>query len=84
MPSPIVRIYARPDCHLCDEARGLLLELRAGGLDFELEEIDIEAENRLLRRYLERIPVVEVAGEVVSELHLDADGLRSRLGTLSA
>jgi glutaredoxin len=84
MPSPVVRLYGRPDCHLCDEARRGLLELRAGGFDFELEEIDIESDDRLLRTYLERIPVVEVDGEVISELHLDRDGLRSRLGTLSA
>ena len=83
MSSPLVRLYARPDCHLCDEVRRGLLELRAGGLDFDLEEIDIEADDRLLRRYLERIPVVEVGGEVVSELFLDVDGLRARLGTLS-
>jgi glutathione S-transferase len=84
MPSPLVRLYGRPDCHLCDEARRGLLELRAGGLDFELEEIDIESDDRILRTHLERIPVVEVDGEVISELHLDRDGLRSRLGTLSA
>jgi hypothetical protein len=80
---PRVVLYARPDCHLCDEARRKLLELRAGGLDFELEEIDIDTDDQLLRRYLERIPVVEAGGEVVSELFLDADGLRARLGTLS-
>jgi glutaredoxin len=83
MPSPRVRLYGRPDCHLCDQARRRLLDLRAGGLDFELEEIDIETDDELLRRYLERIPVVEVEGEVISELFLDADGVRSRLGTLS-
>ena len=81
---PRVRLYARPDCHLCDEARRQLLDLRAGGLDFELEEIDIETDDRLLRSYLERIPVIELEGEIVSELHLDPDGLRSRLATLSA
>jgi glutaredoxin len=80
---PRVVLYARPDCHLCDEARRGLDDLRAGGLEFELEEIDIDSDDALLRRYLERIPVVEVGGEVVSELFLDADGLRARLGTLS-
>ena len=84
MPSPLVRLYGRPDCHLCDEARRGLLDLRAGGLDFELEEIDIESDDRLLRTYLERIPVIEAGGQVVSELHLDPDGLRARLATLSA
>ena len=84
MPSPLVRLYGRPDCHLCDEAREGLLELRSDGLDFQLEEIDIEGDERLHGRYLERIPVVEVDGEVISELFLDSDGLRSRLDTLSA
>jgi glutathione S-transferase len=79
-----VRLYARPDCHLCDEARAGLERLRAEGLDFELEEVDIDADDRLHARFLERIPVVEVDGEVISELHLDADGLRARLDTLSA
>ena len=84
MLSPLVRLYARPDCHLCDEARAALERLRADGLQFEIEEIDIDSDDRLLRRFLERIPVVEVKGEIVSELGLDADGLKARLGTLSA
>jgi glutaredoxin len=78
-----VRLYARPDCHLCDEARRDLEALRSGGLDFELEEVDIETDDELLRTYLERIPVIEVDGQIVSELFLDADGVRARLGTAS-
>jgi hypothetical protein len=79
----LVRLYTRPDCHLCDEARTGLEALRAGGLAFELEEVDIESDEALLARFLERIPVVEVEGEVVSELELDLDGLRARLDTVS-
>ena len=85
MPSPPrVLLYGRPDCHLCDEARTGLESLRAEGLAFELDEIDIESDDELLSRFLERIPVIEINGEIVSELWLDADGLRTRLGTLSA
>jgi glutaredoxin len=85
MPSqPTVVLYGRPDCHLCDEARRGLLELRSDGLDFELEEIDIDADDGLQRRFMERIPVIELDGEIVSELWLDADGIRARLDTLSA
>jgi glutaredoxin len=84
MPSPRVRLYARPDCHLCDEARAGLDELRGDGISFELEEIDIESDDELMKRLLERIPVIEVNGEIVSELWLDADALRARLDTLSA
>jgi hypothetical protein len=78
-----VKLYARPDCHLCDEARNQLLAMRASGGEFELHEIDIESEEGLLRRYLERIPVVEIEGEIVSELILDPDAVRARLDTLS-
>jgi glutaredoxin len=84
MPSPRLTLYARPDCHLCDEARAALERLRADGLDFELDEIDIETDDGLHARFLERIPVVELQGEIVSELFLDVDGLRMRLDTLSA
>jgi hypothetical protein len=80
----VVKLYARPDCHLCDEARAGLESLRSDGLDFELEEVDIDTDDKLLRRFLERIPVVEVDGEIVSELWLDPDEIRARLGTLSA
>jgi glutathione S-transferase len=83
MPSPRVRLYGRPDCHLCDEARRELLDLRSDGLDFELEDVDIDSDDELHRRFLERIPVIELDGEVVSELFLDSAGLRARLDTLS-
>jgi hypothetical protein len=83
MPTPLVRLYARPDCHLCDEAREELLAIRAAGAEFRLEEVDIERDEELLRRFLERIPVVEVEGELVSELGVDPGGLRARLATLS-
>ena len=78
-----VRLYGRPDCHLCDEARAELVAMRSAGARFRLEEIDIESDEDLLKRYLERIPVVELEGSVVSELGLDADGLMARLDTLS-
>jgi glutathione S-transferase len=80
MPSrPRVVLFARPECHLCDEARVELERLRADGLDFELEEVDIETDDELHARFLERIPVVELDDEIVSELHLDADALTARL-----
>ena len=43
----VVRSTAGPDCHLCDEARAAILELRRG---IELREVDIESDERLLAR----------------------------------
>jgi hypothetical protein len=76
-------LYGRPGCHLCDEARNSILGLRDQGYAFELREVDIETDDELLRSHLERIPVVAVDGEVVSELVLDRDSLLARLDTVS-
>ena len=78
----LLTLYGRPDCHLCEEARDVIAGLREEGLRFELREIDIETDEGLLRAYLERIPVVTLDGEVVSELVLDRAALRSRLDTV--
>jgi glutaredoxin len=80
---PRVILYGRPDCHLCDEARDALGQMRSDGADLDLVEVDIESDEGLLRRYLERIPVVEIGGEVVSELALDLDAVKARLDTVS-
>ena len=82
MPSARVILYSRPDCHLCDEARRGLEELLAGRPGLELEEVDIESDERLHARFLERLPVVELHGAIVSELWLDAAALGARLDTV--
>jgi hypothetical protein len=46
---------------------------------FELVEVDIDADEKLLAGFLERIPVVEVDGEIVSELEFDADSFATAL-----
>ena len=79
-----VTVYSRPECHLCAEAVEALVALHAEGYRFELHEVDIESEELLLRRMLEKIPVVEVDGEVVSELLLDEAAVRARLDRVEA
>jgi glutaredoxin len=79
-----VTVYSRPECHLCAEAIEALVALHAEGYRFELHEVDIESEELLLKRMLERIPVVEMDGVVVSELLLDEAAVRARLDTVGA
>jgi Glutaredoxin-like domain (DUF836) len=81
---PVVTLYSRPGCHLCDEARAEILAIRRALPAFDLREVDIETDERLLRTYLERIPVVEVDGEIVSELVFDSPRLRGKLDNLPA
>jgi c-di-GMP-related signal transduction protein len=79
-----VVVYSRPGCHLCEEALEQIVALHAEGYRFNLHEVDIESNDLLLRRYLERIPVVEVDGVEVSELILDRDSVKARLDTVGA
>ena len=81
---PIVTVYTRPGCHLCEAAVEALVALHREGYRFELHEVDIESEELLLRRMVEKIPVVEVDGIVASELVLDEAAVRARLDTVEA
>ena len=76
--SAAVTLYGRPGCHLCDEAREALLRVRSDA-PFELLEIDIERDDELFKRYLERIPVVCLNGEELFEFHVDEAALRHHL-----
>ena len=56
-----VIIYSRPGCHLCDEAKAVIQN--AGCSDrFTLEEVNIESDDELLRKYKYDIPVVMIDG----------------------
>ena len=76
-----VTLYGRPGCHLCDDAREALLRVRRVH-PFLLDERDIERDDDLLRRYLERIPVICLDGNELYEFEVDEDDLARRLGLL--
>jgi glutaredoxin len=73
-----VTLYGRPDCHLCDDARAALERVRATH-PFSLVDVDIEADDGLFKRYLERIPVVALDGEELFEFFVDEERLRGKL-----
>ena len=74
----VITLYTRAGCHLCDEAREALLRVRAEA-PFTLQEVDIERDDDLLRRYLERIPVVCLNGEELFDYEVDEQALSRRL-----
>ncbi len=78
MTPATVTMYGRPGCHLCDEARAVLQALQQQ-LPFTLQEVDIESDDRLHKVYLERIPVVVLDGEELSDFFVDEADLRRRL-----
>ncbi len=75
--SPVVTVYSRRDCHLCDEALAALDSIDREGLVVEV--VDIEGDDALLARYLERIPVIALDGVELYDFRLDVDDLNQRL-----
>jgi glutaredoxin len=73
-----VTLYGRPGCHLCDDARAALERVRATH-PFRLDDVDIEHDDALLRRYLERIPVVALDGEELFDFFVDEEALGRKL-----
>jgi glutaredoxin len=67
-------LYGRPGCHLCDDARAVLERI---GHPFE--EVDIETDDELLARYLERIPVIALDGTELYDFFVNEVELRARL-----
>ena len=68
---PTVDIFSRPGCHLCEEAKAVLLEIQADH-SFLLREVDISTRVDLLERYGEEIPVVFINGRKAFKCRVDA------------
>ena len=56
-PKAQVTLYTRPGCHLCDEAKQAMQAARCADL-YTLQEINIDSDPTLLRRYGWDIPVL--------------------------
>ena len=78
MSTPTLTLYSRPGCHLCDDARAALERVRARA-PFTLREVNIETDDSLHSRYLERIPVVALDGSELYDFFVDEVELRARL-----
>ena len=56
-----VVIYSKPECHLCDEAKAAIQAAGCEG-EYTLEEVNIENDPELRRRYRYDIPVITLDG----------------------
>lgn len=83
-PSPVVVLYSKPGCGLCDETRALLAALLADraarGLSVPpLEERDVTTDPAWEAAYFLEVPVVEIGARRLS-LATSAARLRRLLG----
>jgi Glutaredoxin-like domain (DUF836) len=73
-----VTLYAKPGCHLCDDARAVI-ERVCADLGESYEEISILGDPELLERYGEEIPVTLVDGKQHDFWRVSEERLRAAL-----
>ena len=78
MPRPVLTLYIRTYCHLCDDMRAALSALH-GQFDFELKEIDIDDDEGLEARFGEKVPVLARGGKEICHYFFDEAAFRRSL-----
>jgi glutaredoxin len=75
---PLVTLYTRAGCHLCDDAKKVILAARAR-IQFDYEELDIDADPELRRLYNEEVPVIAIDRRKAFKYRVDMNDFLKRL-----
>ena len=73
-----VVIYSKPGCHLCDEAKEVIVRAASDagyevGVDYSLEVINVESEGWMFEKYGNDIPVILINGVEVARHWVDRE-----------
>ncbi|MBI5641850.1 MAG: glutaredoxin family protein [Deltaproteobacteria bacterium] len=87
MTKLLIEVYARKDCTLCDSAKDCVLcrdvkdiiDRVGADIPFQFKEVDIDANEDLLRRFNEDIPTVFINGKKAFKFKVDESELRKKL-----
>jgi hypothetical protein len=77
---PVLHVYSRHGCHLCEILIEGLLPLVRGVLEVEVHDIDSKPEWRA--KYDRRVPVVEYDGQLVCQYYLDGAAIAELCDTV--
>ena len=77
----LITIYGRTGCHLCEDALTILQSLQEE-LHFEIEEILIDGDEELSKKYGEQIPVTLIDGEPHDFWRVDPERFRLAISKL--
>jgi len=81
MSAPVVTIYSREMCHLCEVANETLVQLQAE-YEFTIEKIDIDANPDLQMLYSEQVPVIHINGKPHDFFRVDPERFKAALVAL--
>lgn len=73
-----ITLVGKPGCHLCDEARAVVVAV-AAETGTPWMEVSILDDPQLADQYWDQIPVIKVDDRIIGFWRIDADQLRSAL-----
>jgi len=73
--TPVLTIYSKPGCHLCDDMKAVVAGL-SRSVPVRIEEVDISRDPELDARYGLEIPVLLVDGEKAAKYRITDGELR--------
>jgi glutaredoxin len=65
-----VIVYSRKGCHLCEIMKESLTKLERGG-GFRWQEVDVDTDEDLRRRFTDEVPVVFINGRKAFKYRMD-------------
>jgi hypothetical protein len=74
---PVVEVFSRPGCHLCEELIEELMPLARDRFTVEVHNIDTREDWSV--EYAMRIPVVRTGAREICQYHLDVEALHAAL-----
>lgn len=74
---PVVHVYSRRGCHLCELLIEELMPLVRGAVQLEVRDVD--SRPRWRKKHGDRVPVVEIDGRYVCHYRLDQEAVAMRL-----
>ena len=78
--APLLTLYYREGCHLCEDMEGLLYELLPTG-SFSLKRIDLDDDPELQRDLNDQVPLLVSGKQVISTHFLDLEAVTSLLAS---
>ena len=79
-------LYSRTYCHLCDDMLNALNAMQGDSLRFDVDVIDVDADEALVARFDELVPVLygDLSRPELCHYFLDADAVRAYIATIAA
>ncbi|HEY0491267.1 MAG TPA: glutaredoxin family protein [Telluria sp.] len=79
-------LYSRSYCHLCDDMLHALNAMQGDSLRFDVEVIDVDADEALVARFDELVPVLygDLSQPELCHYFLDEDAVRAYIAAMPA